>query len=129
MKKILARQLILKKYSCYGLKKIHTRNLITKKNSCGSKIPPHNVSNGASLIHTKNQSLSRPFFFTTLFSLNIVINQFCDFFTRNKRMNVHQEVLNVLFALLRRWWKRSYFSFKLQTHPPVFMSRNHAPSQ
>ena len=37
-KKILARQLILKKYSCYGLK-IHTRNLITKKNSCGSKIP------------------------------------------------------------------------------------------
>ena len=70
-----------------------------------------------------------PFFFTTLFRLNIVINQFCDFFTRNKRMNVHQEVLNVLFALLRRWWKRSYFSFMLQTHPPVFMSRNHAPSQ
>ena len=104
-------------------KKIHTRNLITEKNSCGSKIPPHNVSNGASLIHTKNQSLSRPFFFTTLFRLNIVINQFCDFFTRNKRTNVHQEVLNVLFALLRRWWKRSYFSFKLQTHPPVFMSR------
>ena len=38
-----ARQLILKKYSCYGLKKIHRRNLITKKNSCGSKIfsSPH----------------------------------------------------------------------------------------
>ena len=30
-KKIHARQLMLKKYSCYGLKKIHTRNLITKK--------------------------------------------------------------------------------------------------
>ena len=90
---------------------------------------PHNVSNGPSLIYTKNQSFSAIFFFTTLFRLNIVINQFCDFFTRNKRMNVHQEVLNVLFALLRRWWKRSYFSFKLQTHPPVFMSRNHAPSQ
>ena len=43
-----------KKYSCYGLKKIHTRNLITKKNSCSSKIPlpppPHNFSNGRSLI-------------------------------------------------------------------------------
>ena len=41
-----------KKYSCYGLKKIHTRNLITKKKSCGSKIPlpPHNFSNGPSLI-------------------------------------------------------------------------------
>ena len=26
-KKFHARQLILKKYSCYGLKKIHTRNL------------------------------------------------------------------------------------------------------
>ena len=33
-------------------KKTHTRNLITKKNSCGSKIPspPHNFSNGPSLI-------------------------------------------------------------------------------
>ena len=30
-KKIHARQLILKKYSCYGLKNIHTRNLIPKK--------------------------------------------------------------------------------------------------
>ena len=30
-KKILARQLILKKCSCYSLKKIHTRNLMTKK--------------------------------------------------------------------------------------------------
>ena len=43
-----------KKYSCYGLQKIHTRNLITKKNSCGSKIapppPPHNLSNGPSLM-------------------------------------------------------------------------------
>ena len=43
-----------KKYSCYGLKKIHTRTLITKKNSCGSEIPlplpPHNFSNGPSLI-------------------------------------------------------------------------------
>ena len=51
-KNILARQLILKKYSCYSLKKIHTRNLMTKKNSCGSKIPlppPHNFSNGPSL--------------------------------------------------------------------------------
>ena len=44
-----------KKYSCYGLKKIHTRNLITKKNSCGSKIPlpPHNFSNGPSLMNQK----------------------------------------------------------------------------
>ena len=42
LKKILARQLTPKKYSCKGLKKIHTRNLITKKNSYGSKIslPP-----------------------------------------------------------------------------------------
>ena len=42
LKKILAGQLILKKYSCFSLKKIHTRNLMTKKNSCGSKIllPP-----------------------------------------------------------------------------------------
>ena len=51
-KKIHARQLTLKKYSCYGLKRIHTRNLITKKNSCGSKIPhSHNFSNGPSLIN------------------------------------------------------------------------------
>ena len=44
-----------KKYSWKGLKKIHTRNLITKKNSCSSKIPlpPHNFSNGPSLITTK----------------------------------------------------------------------------
>ena len=50
-KKIQARQLILKKYSCHGLKKVHTRNLITTKNSCGSKIPPppNNFSNGPSL--------------------------------------------------------------------------------
>jgi len=42
MKKILARQLILKKYSCYGLKKIHTRNLITKKIPAARKFPsPH----------------------------------------------------------------------------------------
>ena len=43
-----------KKYSCYGLKKVHTRDLITKKNSCGSKIPlpPHNFSNGPSLIQS-----------------------------------------------------------------------------
>ena len=60
-KKFHARQLILKKYSCYGLKKIHTRNLQPRpqgfslkkwvglgmrlkkfdhdKNSCNSKIP------------------------------------------------------------------------------------------
>ena len=50
-KKIHAHQLIIKKYSCYGLKKIYTRNLITKNNSCGSKIPlpPHKFSNGPSL--------------------------------------------------------------------------------
>ena len=37
-------------------KKIHTRNLITKKNSCGSKIPhpPHNFSNGPSLISSRS---------------------------------------------------------------------------
>ena len=56
-KNIHARQLTLKKYSCYGLKKIHTRNLITKKNSCGRKIPhpppPHNFSNGPFLIMHK----------------------------------------------------------------------------
>ena len=40
MKKIHARQLILKNNSFYGLKKIHTRNLIWIWNSCGSKIPP-----------------------------------------------------------------------------------------
>ena len=39
MKKILARQLILKNIHAMAQKKIHTRNLITKKNSCGSKIP------------------------------------------------------------------------------------------
>ena len=43
-----------KKYSCNGLNKIHAKNLITKKNSCSSKIPlpPHNFSNGRSLIAT-----------------------------------------------------------------------------
>ena len=43
-----------KKYSCKGLKKIHTMNLITKKNSRGSKIPPppHNFSNGPSLLRS-----------------------------------------------------------------------------
>ena len=42
MKKIHARQLILKKYSCFGLKKIHTRNLITKKKipAAGKSPPP-----------------------------------------------------------------------------------------
>ena len=53
MKKILARQLILKKYSCYGLKKIHTRNWITKKEFLRlEKLPthpPNNFSNGPSL--------------------------------------------------------------------------------
>ena len=41
-----------KKYSCNGLNKIHAKNLITKKNSCSSKIPlpPHNFSNGPSLM-------------------------------------------------------------------------------
>ena len=39
-KKILARQLILKKYSCYGLKYIHTRNLITKKKFLRLENPP-----------------------------------------------------------------------------------------
>ena len=53
-KKILARQLILKKYSCYGLKNIHTRNLITKKKFLRlEKLPPprhpDNFSNGPSL--------------------------------------------------------------------------------
>ena len=55
MKKILARQLILKEYSCYGLKKVHTRNWITKKKiPAARKItppppPPNNFSNGPSL--------------------------------------------------------------------------------
>ena len=48
-KKNYARQLILKKYSGYGLKKIHIRNLITKKIFENSP-PPHNFSNGPSLI-------------------------------------------------------------------------------
>ena len=39
MKKIQARQLILKKYSCYGLKKIHTRNFMTKKIPAARKFP------------------------------------------------------------------------------------------
>ena len=38
-KKNHARQLILKKYSCYGLKKIHTRNLVTKKIPAARKFP------------------------------------------------------------------------------------------
>ena len=46
-KKNRARQLFLKKYSCYGLKKkIHARNLIAKKNSCCSKIPFPPLSSG-----------------------------------------------------------------------------------
>ena len=39
-KKNHAHQLILKKYSCYGLKKIHTRNLVTKKIPAARKSPP-----------------------------------------------------------------------------------------
>ena len=39
MKKILARQLILKKYSYYGLKRIHSRNLIAKKIPAARKFP------------------------------------------------------------------------------------------
>ena len=52
MKKIRTRQLILKKYSCYGLKKIHARNLITKKKflRLENSPPPHNFSNSPSLI-------------------------------------------------------------------------------
>ena len=39
-------------------------------------------------------------------------------------MNVHQEVLIVLFVLFKRWWNAAIFnSFKLQTRSPVFMSR------
>ena len=55
MKKNSCKPINPKKYSCYGLKKIRARNLITKKNSCGSKIPlpPHNFSNGPSLMLTK----------------------------------------------------------------------------
>ena len=60
MKKILARQLILKKYSYYDLKRIHSRNLIAKKIPAARKFPftsnptpppppPHNFSNGPSL--------------------------------------------------------------------------------
>ena len=53
MKKNSCKPINPKKYSCYGPKKIRTWNLITKKYSCGSKIPlppPHNISNGPSLI-------------------------------------------------------------------------------
>ena len=58
MKKNSCKPINHKKYSCCGLKKIHTRNLITKKNSCGSKIPlpPHNFSNGRSLMMDKMQN-------------------------------------------------------------------------
>ena len=38
-KKILARQLILKKYSYYDLKRIHSRNLIAKKIPAARKFP------------------------------------------------------------------------------------------
>ena len=60
------------------------------------------------------------FFFTTLFRLNIVINQFCDFFTRNKRMNVHQEVLNVLFALLRSFHVKESRPLSITTQRQVW---------
>ena len=57
MKKNCARQLMQKKYSCYGLKKIHARNLIKKKIPAARKFPslppppppPHNFSNGLPL--------------------------------------------------------------------------------
>ena len=51
MKKIRARQLILKRYSCYGLKKIHAINLITKKKflRLENSPPPHNFSNHGSV--------------------------------------------------------------------------------
>ena len=53
MKKNHARQLTLKKYSCYGKKNSYKEfdNEKKKKNSCGSKIPlrPYNISNGPSL--------------------------------------------------------------------------------
>ena len=42
-----------KKYSCYDLEKIHIRNLTTKKKLLqlkNSPPPPHNFSNGPSLI-------------------------------------------------------------------------------
>ena len=69
-KKIHARQWILKKYSCYGLKKILTRNLITKNNSCGSKIPlppPHYFSNGPSLKGVPLPSGNKFFAFAIMF--------------------------------------------------------------
>ena len=39
-KKIHERQLILKKYSCYGLQKNSYKEFGNKKNPFGSKIPP-----------------------------------------------------------------------------------------
>ena len=41
-----------KKYSCYGLKNSYKEFDNEKKNSCGSKAPPppHNFSNGPSLM-------------------------------------------------------------------------------
>ena len=56
MKKIQARQLILKKYSCYRLKKIHTRNFMAKKIPAARKFPSpplHNFSNGPSLSYRR----------------------------------------------------------------------------
>ena len=52
MKKIRARQLILKKYSCYGLKKNSCKEFDNeKKIAAARKFPfPHNFSNGPSLI-------------------------------------------------------------------------------
>ena len=56
MKKNHARQLTLKKYSCYGKKNSNKEfdNEKKKKNSCGSKIPlptpPYNFSNCPSLV-------------------------------------------------------------------------------
>ena len=59
-KKILARQLILKKCSCYSLKKIHTRNLMTKKKflRLENSPPPHNFSNVPSLMLQQLNTMS-----------------------------------------------------------------------
>ena len=72
-KKIHVRQLIQKKYSCYGLKKIHSRNLITKKIPAARKFSSSNSPpshNGPSL-----NILGR---FHTFFHLRVVLRQLFD---------------------------------------------------
>ena len=72
-----------KKYSCNGLNKIHAKNLITKKNSCSSKIPlpPHNFSNGPSLMLNLSRQLRT--------CIIVVLNQSTSGTISSRRAGVH----------------------------------------